>query len=164
MSLKVKLIALFLLIGIIPLAAIGVISYVMASDALEEEVDQQMEIFAGLKSVTFEGFFDDFEEDAQGLAITQVVSESMNILLEAEEGRSSPEWLSQVAALDGYAQTAKEVFELNQVFITDQEGTVVYDSLNQMVGVNLSGRSYIQGSLGGHNIWSELFYSDILHC
>ena len=177
MSLKIKMIALFLLIGVVPLAAIGVISYYMASQNIEDEVYNAIDMFADISEEQFESFFNERAGDGRVLATATDVYESLNLLqaevVRDEEGQvtgggaggdvSSPVWRARLSVLNNLIPAAVREYGFSQVFLTDTEGTVVYDSLGQIEGTDLSGRGYLQDSLGGRATWSELFYSDVVN-
>lgn len=172
MSLRVKLIALFLLIGVVPLAAIGVISYFMASQNIEDEVYSAMEMYAGLADEQLEQYFAERVGDAQVLATTTDVYQSLNILqgreymgraLEVPGDHTDPFWQERVRVLDDLIPTVVDSYGFGFIFLTDTDGTAVYDSLRQIEGADLSGRDYFQSSIQGRTTWSELFYSDVVH-
>ena len=163
---------LFLAVGLLPVIAVGLLSFNMASQNIEEEVFAGLDMYAGLVDVQVEDFFSERVGDGTVLATTRDVYQSMNILRgEAHQGeaievpgdRSDPMWRGRVVLLNDLIPTAVEQYGFAQVFITDPAGTVVYDSLDQIVGVDLSGRDYFQGAVAGRPTWSELFYSDIIN-
>ncbi len=172
MSLRVKLIAFFLLVGIIPLAAVAVISYTMASQNIEDEVYSSMEMFAGLADEQMQQYFTEREGDARVLATTRDVYQSLNILQGGEHqgevienigDRSDPMWRARVSILDDLMPTVVDAYGFGFVFLTDTAGTIVYDSMREIEGADLSDRDYLQSSLEGRVTWSELFYSDVIH-
>ena len=172
MNLRVKLVTLFLLIGIVPLAAIGVISYTMASQNIEDEVYSGMDMFAGLADDQMEQYFTERVGDARVLATTSDVYQSLNILegreymgqaMEVPGDRTDPLWQSRVRVLDDLMPTVVDSYGFGFVFLTDTDGTIIYDSNRETEGGDLSGRDYFQSSIGGRTTWSEIFYSDIIH-
>ena len=175
MSLRVKLIAFFLLVGIMPLAAIAVISYTMASQNIEDEVFSAIEMFAEITESQLNDYFTERYGDGRVLATTRDVYQSMNILMEEgapgedEEGTTGaagnlnhPAWQARVAILDDLMPVVAEEYGFTQIFLTDRDGRVVYDSLGRIVGTDLSERIYFQGAAGGRATWSEMFYSEIV--
>ncbi len=171
MNLKVRLIVLFLLIGIVPLAVIGVISFTMASQNVEEEIYKGKEAFSELKDVQFRDLFDNTLGDGNVLAITTDIYQSLNILqggvyqgqtVEIAGDTSDPLWLSRIAMLDDLTQRAMNEYGYAQIILTDSNGVIVYDSLKELDGVDISDRSYIQGALNGRQTWAELFYSNFV--
>ena len=172
MSLRIKLITFFLLVGIVPLAAIGVLSYTMASQNIEDEVYSAMEMFAGLADNQMDQYFAQRVGDAQVLATTSDVYQSLNVLqgreymgqaMEVPGDQSDPLWQSRVRVLDGLMPTVVDSYGFGFVFLTDTNGTIVYDSNRETEGGDLSGRDYYQSAIAGRTTWSELFYSDIIH-
>jgi methyl-accepting chemotaxis protein len=172
MNLKVKLIALFFLVGLIPVLAVGVLSYVLASQNIEDEVMSSLAMYAALTDEQIDGYFTERIHDGKVLATTRDVYQSLNILqggehqgetIENAGDLSDPMWRSRAAILDDLIPTVVREYGFAQVFITDPQGMVVYDSLGQIVGADLSGREYFQSAIGGRASWSELFYSDVIY-
>ena len=71
MSLKVKLIALFLLIGIVPAVLIGLFSYNSAQEEIRAGVIKQLELYAGQCSSSMNDYFEDIANDARVMAGAQ---------------------------------------------------------------------------------------------
>jgi methyl-accepting chemotaxis protein len=163
MSLKVKMIVFFLLVGLVPLAGIGVLSYNMASQNIEDEVYKSLDMFSDLTKSQFSDFFQERIGDGRVLATTRDVYQSMNILNEIGGDRTAPEWQARVAILDTLIPAVAREYGFTQIMIADTTGTIVYDSRKESEGLDLSGRAYMQGSLGGRATWSELFYSDVIN-
>ncbi len=176
MSLKFRMIALFLLVGIVPLAAIAVISYILASQNIEDEIYNAIGMFADITDDQFTDFFAEREGDGQVLATTRDVYQSLNIYhgegreevsYETEEGeevlvQEADDWQDRIPILDTLMPVVAEEYGFSQLFLTNLEGEVLYDSLGQIEGTDLSGRDYLQGALGGNATWSEMFYSDVV--
>ncbi len=70
LKLKPKLLALFLLVGIIPFVVIGLISLNQASTALEKQSFNQLEAVRGIKEAQIKRFFDDRHSDMDVLTNT----------------------------------------------------------------------------------------------
>ncbi len=171
-SLKFKLILLFLLIGLIPLLVVSLLSYNLSQDNIRDEVQSAMDMYAGLTDAGLESYFEEREGDATVLATTRDVYQSLNILEGGEHqgetigevrDTSDPMWQSRLDTVDDLAPTALEEYGFAVVFLTDSEGRCVYSTEENLWYQDLSIRDYIQGSLGGNITWSELFYSDIIH-
>ena len=163
MNLKIRLVFLFLVVGLIPVLIVGLLSYNMARQNIEEEVLAALEMYSTLTDQQIQDYFNERIGDGRVLATTRDVYQSLNILYAAEEGASSPEWQARVQILDDLIPTVAREYGFAQVFITDNNGIVLYDSLGQIVGADLSGRDYFQSAIGGRATWSELFYSDVIH-
>jgi len=176
MNLRVKLILFFLMVGLIPVGIVGLLSINMASDNIEEEVFAGLSMYGGLTDDQVEDFFAERLGDGRVIATTRDVYESMNIYygqgeevtVEGEEGEEitvevGEDWEERRETLDMILPLFAEEYGFDQVFITDTEGLVVYDSIDEVEGAELYERDYIQGALGGDQTWSELFYSDVIH-
>ncbi|MBN2651171.1 MAG: HAMP domain-containing protein [Spirochaetales bacterium] len=163
MSIKAKLIALMLLVGLLPMGIVSLISYYSARAEIRNEYYSAMDMFKTLKYNDLSEFFVKREADAVVLATTRDVYQSMRLLREAGWDLSSSVWLERVKILNDLLPVAMQKHEYVQVFITDTSGVIVYDTTGTLVGVDLSGRPYFQGSIKGKTTWSELFYSNIIN-
>ncbi len=99
MSLRVKLIAFFLLVGVVPLAAIGVLSYTMASQNIEDEVFSAIDMFAGITDSQLDDYFAERYGDGRVLATTRDVYQSMNIL-QATRAQNVPVAVAEPAVVE----------------------------------------------------------------
>jgi len=174
MSLKIRMAIFFLLVGLVPLAGIGVISFTMAQQNIRDEVYAKIDLFANLNDAQVENYFIERVHDGRVMAATRDVYQSLNILQatrnqapaanEEEPAIGSDQaWQDRVVILNNLLPLAAEEYDFEQIFLTDPQGLVVYDSLGQMEGTDLSGRGYIQGALNDQSTWSEIFYSDVVN-
>lgn len=163
MNLKFRLILLFLLVGLVPLLGVGLLSYNIASQNIENEVYKSMGMYAVLTDEQLGSYFETRAADSRVFAGTSDVYQSLNVLRSVDWDTTAPEWLAREAILDDFAPTAVREYGFTQIFLTDPSGTVVYDSRDQIEGADLSARDYIQGSSGGQTTWSELFYSTVVN-
>ena len=165
MTLKVKLVLLFLAIGIIPVAVVGLLSYSMATNNIEEEIIEKLALYANTKNEILIDFYHERVGDGRVLATTRDLYESLNILNEVAGSTAAPEWQARVAIMNDLLRTAEREFGYSFVFVTDMNGRAVFstDSGQQVLGADLSGQDYMQYSLNGQDAWSELFYSDVIH-
>ncbi len=172
MNLRVKLILFFLLVGLIPVAVVGLLSNNIASQNIEDEVLAGLNMYAEITDQQVNDYFGERVSDGRVLATTRDVYQSLNILQGGEhQGETigtvgdvrDPMWRARVNILDDLIPTAAEEYDFQQLFLTDPEGVIVYDSLGQIEGTDLSGRDYLQGALDGSSTWSELFYSDVIN-
>jgi len=176
MSLRMKLIVLFLVVGLISTLSIGLYSYNAASQNIEDEVYSAIDMFADITEERFEAFFAEREGDGQVLATTRDVYQSLNIyhgegreelVYETEEGeevliQEADDWQERISVLDTLMPVVAEEYGFSQLFLTSLEGEIIYDSQGQIEGTDLSTRDYLQGSLDGSATWSEMFYSDVI--
>ncbi len=163
MSLKFKLIALFLLVGLVPMGVIGLLSYNSAQGEIEQEAFEKLALFADLTDAQMEDYYAEREGDAVVLATARDLYQSLNILQEVEGDVNDPLWQERLDILDDLSASVLEEYGYVALFVTDDEGRAVYATDDQVWHADLSGRDYIQGSLDGDISWSELFYSDVVN-
>ncbi len=65
MSIKIKLIVIFLLLSIIPIAITGILAYNNAKTALTKEAENKLDAIAVIKQENVEGFFDKAKQDIE---------------------------------------------------------------------------------------------------
>ncbi len=161
MSLRVKLIAFFLLVGIIPLGIIGLLSFNLAQDNIREEVYSALEMFSDMAEEALETYFDDIREDANVMAATRDIYQSFNILAETGYDLNSEEWQERVSIVDDIMVILAEQKGYVLIYMTDPSGTIVYSTDRGFLGADISDRDYIQSALQGQTTWSELFFSNV---
>ncbi|MCK8816820.1 methyl-accepting chemotaxis protein [Natroniella sulfidigena] len=162
LSLKVKLIGMFLLIGLIPLGVVGVLSYQNAAESIEQEVLAQMDLFMELTTDQIEEYFEQVEADALLFSNTRDIYHSLDILEDHDWDLDHPEWLERVEMIEETVEELVAEKGYGFIFITDQEGRGIYSNHDQVMGADLSERNYVQSSLDGTRTWSEYFYSDVV--
>jgi len=165
MSLKIKLILLFLAVGLIPVAVVGLLSYSIASTNVEEEVSDKVAMYSSIADDALEDYFVERAADGKVLATTRDVYQSLNILREAEWDTSAEEWQERLGIMNDLLRTAHSEYGYGFIFVTDMDGRCVFttDSAQQVLNADLSGRDYIQSVLTGRVTWSELFFSDVIN-
>ncbi len=161
MSLKVKLIIFFLLVGIIPLAIVGFLSFNLAQNNIREEVYSALEMFSDMAEEALETYFENIREDADVMAATRDIYQSFNILAETGYDISSEEWLERVPIVDAIMVILAEQKGYVLIYMTDPSGRIVYSTDQGFLGADISGRDYIQSALQGRTTWSELFFSNV---
>ena len=163
MSLKVKLIALFLMIGLIPAVAISFLSYRSTAEQLKKDAFNQLDMFAALSREQLEESMDGKEGAVEVMALTRNVYQSMNVLKDVGWDTTDPRWLERVEMLEEFAPTMVQKFNCDFFFVTSPAGEIVFSTYEEMVGDDLSVRNYIQEALAGNIAWSEIFYSDVVY-
>ena len=163
MSLKVKLIALFLLAGLIPIIAVSLINGRNTAAGLNEEIIKAMDMYAGKKSEALEDYLDQRAADSRVFAATQNIYQGLAILRESDYDIHAPDWNEWLLTLDKYVIAANRQYDFSQLYLTDIHGRVVYDSLRRLVGQDLSALESVKGALNGKTAWSDLFYSDLVN-
>ena len=161
MSLKVKLIAFFLLVGVIPLAIIGFLSFNMAQQNIRDEVYSGLEMFSDMAEEALESYFENIREDANVMAATRDIYQSFNILAEVGYDVNSEEWRERVPIVDDIMGILAQQKGYVLIYMTDPSGRIVYSTDAGFMGADISGRDYIQSALQGRTTWSELFFSNV---
>ncbi len=161
MSLKVKLIAFFLLVGIIPLTAIGVLSYNLAQNNIRDEVYSSLEMYFDMAEEALEAYFDDIRKDANVMTATRDIYQSLNILAETGYNTNSLEWWEKVSIVNDIMLILAEQKNYVLIYMTVPSGKIIYSTDSGFLGAYISGRDYIQSALQGRTTWSELFFSNI---
>ena len=72
-SLKVRLVAVFLLISILPMAVVAWLGYQQSSDALKDEANAKLTAIREIKKSQIEGYFGTIQGQAQTLAMNSAV-------------------------------------------------------------------------------------------
>ena len=163
MSLKLKLIMLFLLVGIVPVLIIFQVINVNVEEDIRYKGFDTMEMYARLAESEIEDYFDERKGIANILSNTADVYQSLNILQEEEGDLSADDWVEREEILDEVARSAIDSLGILDLFLTDIEGIGVYaHEFEEHEGVDLSERDYIQSSLDGNLSCSELMYSDVV--
>ena len=163
MSLKVKLIALFLVVGLLPVVAISMMAYIQASANIESEIMSSNSMYAGLVEEQIESYFDDVKNNTVVMATTRDVYQSMNVLSESGWDLEDPRWIERSRVLDNLSSSALGEMGYALFYLTDLNGRVVYTSDPGFLEADISARQYVQDGLSGRVAWSELFYSNVAH-
>lgn len=150
MSIRIRLLLVFLLVSILPIGLVGTYSYYTANKLLREQTFQTHNLFLDTTSARLEDFFRQHEANAKVLAASAEVHQTLG-----EAGSASD--------IDALFAEAVEHFNYDLLFITDPFGAVVHASDRGIIGTNLRARDYLQGALAGRMTWSDLFYSDVVH-
>ena len=162
MSLKIKLITLFLLIGLVPVMVISLLAYHSTTEQLREEAFSQMQMFGDLASHQIGEYIEGKEAELEVLAGTRDVYHSLNILREIGGDFTDPRWLERQALLESLSAAALQKFGIETFLITSTDSGAIYcTDENVAAGHDFSDRDYVQGALAGNITWSEIFYSDI---
>ncbi len=171
-SLMTKVTALFLLVGLTATVAIGYLAIARGTTIIRYLVYAELDIFEELKDEELESYFAEREGDATVVATSRDVYQSLNILAGGDHAGETignvgdvtdPIWVARANILDDFLPTVADQYGYSFIFVTDSQGRVVYDSGGEIEGADVSGRDYVQGSLGGRVTWSELFFSDLIN-
>lgn len=159
LKMKWKILLLFLLTGMIPMAIIGSISVYYSNNEIREGVSKQIELYTDFKKAEIETYIDDKERDGIILAASDEVNNSFNII--NEYGEESEEWYNAHKLLGEFINKVVEESGYSDMFITDNKGKVTY-TVKGKEGINLSSNENVSEALNGKQNWSNVYYSDIV--
>lgn len=162
MNLKSRLIGLFLLVALLPLAVLGVLSYRQSSEIVRQEVEITGLVALELTTDKLNTYFFEKENIIETLAETRDIYQS--VLLKESGGDDAYDlWLGRLPIVDNVTRNVMEKYGFSYLFITDVDGNVIYTSDDRVkVNTNLLSRDYLQGALKGETSWSFLYYSDLV--
>ncbi len=163
MNLKVRLIALFLVVGLVPLLSLGFLSYNRAAINMREEILTGLEVYLAAEKEQLEQRNQAKENLVDVWSAVPVIYEGLTALKGSEEDQDAMTfWLEQKEKMDAMLLEVMERYGYAFIFITDSTGLAVYSTHEAIVGVDFSIRGYMQGSLGGAISWSPLFFSGVV--
>ncbi len=160
-SLKGKLVALFIAIGIIPMIAASVFAFINASNNLRAQVQTTNLVFSSMTEDQLEDFFDGIMKNTVVVATTRDIYQSLNILESGNLNLNDSRWAERVEILDNLIPRIISELDYSLVYLTDRNGRVVATSDHGFMSADLSGREYSQAALKGNNSWSDVFYSNV---
>ncbi|MEW5784988.1 MAG: methyl-accepting chemotaxis protein [Bacillota bacterium] len=163
MNLKFRLILIFLLVGIVPIMVVGLLSYNIASQNVEEEEYKAKGMYVELTEQQLQDCFNEWASDSRVFANTREVYEGLALLRRVGGDTAASEWRAWEENLDQFIPLAVQEYGFGFIYLTDPDGICVYDSNDEIEGADLSDRDYVQGSLGGRTTWSELFFSNVIN-
>jgi len=163
-NLKKKLIILFLIVGIIPLAVAGYLLFNNAKGEIETKITKSMEMYGEITDNNLEDFFNEKESDINVLASNNNIKASVNRYKTQDLNPQSEEWKYIRNDIDGYLKEFVNQYNYSFAFLTDKKGEVIYSTTKDVpLGTDLSSRDYINRSIKGNMNWSELFHSNVIN-
>jgi len=137
-----KLIVFFLLIGILPLAFMGISSYSTASQALKAETVNKLDVAAALKMSRIQGYFTERKGDAVVLADNPAVYEAIDALekvtakvrsegFTARDFMRSPEYVEVHAQYHDFLKFYNDQYGYFDLFLIDDNGIVIYSATKE---------------------------------
>lgn len=137
MKFSVKLVAYFLVLGILAVSSLGIISYVASKNALLDRTYDQLTSIKKIKESQIEQFFSERLGDAKVLANNPNTVQAFNDFHEAEEDAKSRgidgiQLLNDelyIAAMQKHEPTLKyytDTYGYYDLFIIDEEGDIAY--------------------------------------
>lgn len=162
LKLKYKLILMFLLTGLIPIVILTVGSQIKTLDLIKTDAIEENQLFYELKRDTINQYFHERERDGVFLSELPEIHNALDTFSKTNE--NSPEWRQAYNNLEHVFGTYVREFGFPDVFLTDANGTIMisYNNADDINGVDLSVRDYIQISKTGEQNWSDIFYSNFI--
>lgn len=163
LKLRAKLTALFLIVGLTPIVVISTLAYHNFSENIKTEIFLANQLFATSVENQLENYFVERKNNANVLANTQDVYQSVNVLREANWDTTDPNWQRAHVILNSVSNVVIEQFGYDYIFITNPQGKVIYSTKSEVMGANLADRDYVQKAIKGETNWSQLFFSDVIN-
>ncbi len=148
-KLKPKLIGLFLLVGIIPLAIIGWISESAADEALMKQAFNSLEAVREIKKSQIESFFKEREGDLKVYAYNSAVQSAATRFIAAfkEGGLTGEDYRKWDAAHGEKFKQYVEIYGYYDLFIISTGGDIVYTAAKEAdLGKNLMNDPKLSGT------------------
>ncbi|MCT4594142.1 MAG: methyl-accepting chemotaxis protein [Anaeromicrobium sp.] len=159
-KMKNKLLTMFMVTGVIPILLLSGFFYYEIEGHLTKEIYAKNNIFLELTKEELNRYFSERKGDGRTLAKNQSIEELLNIYY--EEGSYSESFLTQKVRTAEFLKTVVKEYNYTDIFITNEKGVGIFSVNNKnLKGAQLYRRNYIKKCLGGKQIWSDLFFSDV---
>ncbi|KNF07313.1 methyl-accepting chemotaxis sensory transducer [Gottschalkia purinilytica] len=144
-----KLVAMFILVGLIPILIIGYFVSTRVNENVEKDVLKNSTAFSQIIEEELDTFFIDFENDTKVVGENKYVLDALLFL--EKNSIESEEWKKHYKILENYLPETQKKLEYDQFFITDMNGTVAYSTNSKDVieNLNIKERWYIAEALEG---------------
>ena len=159
LRLRPKLIALFLLIGLLPVLTVNTFTYITTDNMLRKEIGSKFDVFTGEKQHLLETWFDNQQKTVGIIASVQDIYSNLNLYYYF---RGGAEWEYQnQTVVSALLQKVKTENNYRDLFIVNDQGEIISATNDRLLNGNLKDRDYIKRSLDGQVTTSEIFYSDL---
>ena len=128
MSLRLKLLILFLVLALIPTIFISVLTFTDYKNALEYEHLSTLRDIATFKSDKIELIFTDLKKNIKMSQSFWNIKNSLPILIKFSHDISSQEFVKARETLDGQLQPMQAILGLDSIMLLDTEGDRVYST------------------------------------
>jgi methyl-accepting chemotaxis protein len=144
-----KLIALFLLVGLVPLAIASFVAYNQAASAVQDEAKMKLKAIAEIKADRVEAFFSRQSVYASTLADLRGVQEALTAFEGVwDEGIESPAYAEVDAVWSADMVNYAKSLEFDDLLLIDHDGNVVYSLAKEAeLGTNLISGPYKDANL-----------------
>jgi PAS domain S-box-containing protein len=158
MSLKKKLIILFIAFTLVPLVLFGAIVFSRARNILQTVRIAQLDTIADLKKDKIETFFHEREADVRSAQDFRNIRMNLPVLIKHASDRTAPAYAEAKKMLDDQLKTFQQAYGYMDVMLTDQRGRVVYVSNDEHaanLGRLLQSRKFFDEGK------DKIFFSDV---
>lgn len=127
MSIKLKLLIMFLLIAILPMVFVGFISFSHAKKSLYNQQLERLASYADLKVAKIESFYNQLQSDIKIVQDNYLIKTSLPVLTQFSEERTSPVYIYTKKRLDDQLKIwSKGRTDLIDFMLVSPEGNIVY--------------------------------------
>jgi len=141
LSLKVKLITIFILIGLVPFGVIAIVSLNNSSAEIEAQIKDKLKAVEEIKANQLESFFDERKGDISVLSDNRELIHAMQAYEKGYNngGLNSQDWSSADAEYNEFLSYYTNQYGYYDLFLIDNAGNVVYTVAKEAdLGKNVS--------------------------
>jgi len=152
MTLRTRLLTLFLLLSIIPMAIIGTVSYIIASNEISTGVNGKLQTYGEKVQNAVNGFFDERTGDMSVLTANPLFYDSLEEFLDS----------SSTTAYNTLEETAShtiEAYGYSNIHLMDTNGDIIYSYVKEWEDYSgMPDRDYIKEVMDTNKItYSQMF-------
>lgn len=160
MSIKTKLVAIFLAFTIIPMAVLGALVFYKTRIVLQSVRLSQLENIADLKKDKIETFFKERKGDMNSAQSFRNFKLNLPVLIKFSSDQEAQAYRKAEKELDSQIGSFQEGYEYLDVMLTNREGNIVYVSNKahraaHLGKILLAGRAFEEGKKG-------VYFTDVL--
>ncbi|MGM0640931.1 MAG: hypothetical protein ACQESN_05870, partial [Thermotogota bacterium] len=143
LSMMMKLLVVFLVTGLIPILSIVIISGVITSNRMSEEVVSKIHNFGTLTSSQLTAFFEERIGDIKVIAENQSINNLLSEYLVDKESEKFNNIYNNIGAL---SRQIEESYGYDNLFVLDNNGNAIFSEKykNYVEGVDFSQRDYFK--------------------
>ncbi|KAF5071164.1 Methyl-accepting chemotaxis protein (MCP) signaling domain protein [anaerobic digester metagenome] len=162
-KMRTKLIIIFILTGLVPIAIISGLAYNQARNSLVEMKLQEMALYS---KVTQDRFTQDFaNKEFYTSTILANLAIVENLLTADQAGGNAELRQAAYARVDAGLTPQQAINQIESIYITDAAGNCIYASgvfKESLEGTNLASRNYVKTSMQGQSSVTPVDYSDLI--
>lgn len=157
-----KLTLIFVITGIIPMILIGSLSYYMSRKEIKNDSLEKLQLFNRMVKTNFDDYFDSKGVYGNVLGRTARIKSAISVF--KSEDSTENDIKKAYDELESFLNLYSTDFGFEGIFITDNEGTILYGTGDyaKTEGASIGSRSYFAVSSKGQQTLSDFMYSDII--